>query len=301
MKHLPIHSKEYKLLLKDFKAYLQRIGYSKNSLSSIPSALQEFFYSMEKSAVTELLQISSDHIIAHYHYLSERPNHTRSGGLSNSVIQSHLGAIKLFFSYQEQQGKILSNPASTLSFKRLPNPERRVLTKEEIKTLYDTAENLRDRALLGLFYGCGLRKSEAKKLNIEDIHFKSGLLYVREGKGKKRRVVPLSSKVVEDLKSYYHYERNLYVTGKTKETQAFMLGNRGTRMQSYCERLKYLLEKAKLPLSFSLHHLRHSIATHLLEKGLELEKVRDFLGHNELETTQIYTHISKKYLHSQGL
>lgn len=301
MKHLQIHSKEYKTLLRDFKLYLQRLGYNKGSQSGLPSALQEFFYRMEKSAVTTLLQITPDHIVAHYHYLSERPNHTRSGGLSNSMIQSHFYAIRMFFTWQEQQGNILSNPISTLNFKRLPYPERRVLSKEEIQKLYDTAENLRDKALLGLFYGCGLRKREAERLNIEDIHFKSNLLYVREGKGKKRRVIPLSNTVKEDLKSYYHYERNLYVTSKTKQTQSFMLNNRGARMRSYHERLKCLLEKAKLPLSFSLHHLRHSIATHLLEKGLELEKVREFLGHNHLETTQIYTHISKRYLASQNL
>jgi integrase/recombinase XerD len=301
MKHLPLESKEYKVLLKDFKLYLQRLGYNKSSQSCLPSALQEFFYRMEKSAVTGLVQITSAHIVAHYHYLGERPNYTRAGGLSNSMIQSHLFAIKMFFTYQEEQGNILSNPVSTLNFKRLPHPERLVLTAEEIQALYDTAETLRDKALLGLFYGCGLRKSEAEKLNIEDIHFKTSLLYVREGKGKKRRVIPLGSTVKEDLKSYYHYERNLYVTSKTKDVQAFMLGNRGVRMRSYHERLKYLLEKAKLPLSFSLHHLRHSIATHLLEKGLELEKVREFLGHSRLETTQIYTHISKQYLASKSL
>jgi integrase/recombinase XerD len=140
------------------------------------------------------------------------------------------------------------------------------------------------------------------KLNSTDINFKGQLLYVRSGKGKKRRVVPLTEQVKTDLQNYYLYERSLYVKQITRDNQyAFVLNNWGDRMLGYAywKRLKYLVQLAELPEQISLHHLRHSIATHLLESGLSIEQVRDFLGHRYLESTQIYTRISKQYLSTQ--
>jgi integrase/recombinase XerD len=121
---------------------------------------------------------------------------------------------------------------------------------------------------------------------------------VRSGKGKKRRVIPMTGQVRTDLQNYYLYERSLYVRDITRDNQnAFVLNNRGNRMREYWKRLKYLVKLAELPEWVSLHHLRHSIATHLLESGLSIEQVRDFLGHRYLESTQIYTKVQKCLLH----
>jgi len=309
MQHLVIYNKEYRALLQDFNQYLERVGYNKGSQTALPSCVREFFYWLEQKGINQLESITSQHIRKHYDYLTERPNHTRPGGLSPSQINHHVYALKTFIKYQEEIGKISSNPFGVLSFPKVQSNPRQVLTLAEIKTLYQVAENMRDQAVLSLFYGCGLRRSEAIKLNIIDINFKAQLLYVREGKGKKRRVVPLTEQVKTDLQNYYQYERSLYLPDSrhgikeiTKDNQhAFILNNRGDRMLGlvYWKRMKYLVKQAALPEKISLHHLRHSIATHLLESGLSLEQVRDFLGHRYLESTQIYTRISKQYLAEQ--
>ncbi|ELR68977.1 phage integrase family protein [Fulvivirga imtechensis AK7] len=300
MKHLPIFNKEYRKLLKDFGVYLERMGYNKNTQSMLPSCLQEFFYRMEQQGINTLDQLTPGLIRKHYEYLTERPNRTRPGGLSDSMINHHMYALKTFINYQQESGNMHTNPFSVLNFPKVKCPPRQVLTIEEIKALYNACENMKDRAMLGLFYGCGLRRSEAMKLNIIDINFKSQLLYVRSGKGRKRRVVPLTDQVKTDLQNYYLYERGLQVREITKDNQnAFILNRHGNRMVEYWKRLKYLVKQAELPEQISLHHLRHSIATHLLESGLSIEQVRDFLGHRYLESTQIYTRISKQYLASQ--
>ena len=144
-----------------------------------------------------------------------------------------------------------------------------------------------------MYYGCGLRRTEGIKLDLKDIHFRTGLLYVREGKGAKRRVVPMSRQVQDDLKTYAYSERK----ARPGET-AFLTGRTGMRINEnrVSKILKELLEKAEIKTEITLHSLRHSIATHLLEAGLNVENVREFLGHSHLESTQIYTRISKKQI-----
>lgn len=295
MQHLPIYNKVYRKLLEDFSQHLVRIGHNPGSQTALPSHVQEFFYWLEQGGVIPIEEITPNHIRKHYDYLTERPNQTGPGGLGSSILAKHMYAIKTFLNYQQENGKLTSNPFGVLSLPKTESSPRQVLSQAEIKALYQTTENMRDKAILGLFYGCGLRRSEAEKLNINDLHFKGQLLYVRQGKGKKRRVVPLTNQVKADLQDYYLYERNLYVKQVTTDNQnAFMLNNWGDRMLGggYWKRMKYLTRKASLPEKISLHHLRHSIATHLLESGLSIEQVRDFLGHRYLESTQIYTRVS---------
>ncbi|MFO7933932.1 MAG: tyrosine-type recombinase/integrase [Bacteroidales bacterium] len=156
---------------------------------------------------------------------------------------------------------------------------------------------------LGLFYGCGLRRREVEALNVKDISFRGKLVYVRSGKGKRRRVVPVTGRVIEDLKAYYYQER-VHVVHKQRATaagsnQAFLLNKNGSRMlgQSLWRRLRVLVLKSGLehPERVTLHSLRHSIATHLLHSGLSVEQVRDFLGHTHLESTQGYTRVDGKH------
>jgi integrase/recombinase XerD len=257
MKHLIIYNRKYRDLLKDFGQYLKRVGYNKGSQTAMPSCVREFFHWLEQRGINSLDQITPEHIRKHYDYLCERPNHNRGGNLSDSLVHHHLYALKTFMNYQEQNGNIGSNPFGVLTFPRPQYQSRQVLGREEIKTLYQACQSMRDKAMLSLFYGCGLRRSEAIKLNINDIHFKGQLLYVRSGKGKKRRVVPMTGQVAADLQNYYLYERGLYMKGVTRDNQnAFVLNNHGNRMLDYWKRLKYLVRQAGLPGWVSLHHLR---------------------------------------------
>jgi integrase/recombinase XerD len=294
MKHLPIRNRTHELLLNDFGRYLQRLGYGKSTQNSLPSCLREFFYRMEQQQITGLENITSDLIRNHYEYLGQRPNQQRPGTLSASLVNHHIYALKTFIKYQEENGNISKNPFSALNFPKPKYPPRRVLSREEINALYEACQTMREKALLALFYGCGLRRSEAEKLNIDDVNFKNQLLYVRLGKGKRRRVVPMTEQVKKDMENYYKHERIIYMKELTADNQkAFVLNNHGNRMlgNGYWNKFKCLTQKAGLPKEISLHHLRHSIATHLLESGLSIEQVRDFLGHRHLESTQIYTRI----------
>lgn len=277
----------------DFKVYLKRLGYSKSSQSMLPTCVGEFLEELEKKEIYELWQIEPTHIQQHYEYLGQRPNKRKSGGLSSRMIAHHMYAVRLFLNYQEALGNVNENPISSLSFPSPESEQRAVLTIGEIKQLYEATETFKERAILGVFYGCGLRRSEGEALDIKDISLRNALLYVRKGKGSKRRVVPINQTVLEDLKSYLYRERSAAL-GET----AFVCNQRGKRMtgETFNDKIKELLKRAEINKEISLHNLRHSIATHLLENGMSVEYVRDFLGHKHLEATQIYTRISKRKL-----
>ena len=187
---------------------------------------------------------------------------------------------------------------------RFPTPppsERAILSKAEIKVLYASCQEPVERLTLSLFYGCGLRASEGAKLNLKDINTQGKLLYVRQGKGRKRRVIPLTQKIVQHIESYVRQQRTLKVSRFTKgdNRSALALNRYGRRMQagSYRKIFKDLLrQQEQIRQDVSLHSLRHSIATHLLADGMRLERVRDFLGHDCLETTQIYVRINPDQL-----
>jgi len=300
MKYLPLQSRYYRELLERYTRHLERVGYDPCTVKSLPSFVREFFHHLEQSAVKSLEEVTPQAISRHYRYLKERPCKGRPGTLSDSVVHSHLWAIRVLFDFLQAEGSIEINPFNLLSFPSPKKQEREVLSGKEIEKLYQACETLLDRAILGLFYGCGLRKSEVQALNLRDISFRSRLLYVRSGKGKRRRVVPITAKVAKDLKNYYYVER-VRMLRKSKDPEkenAFILNKLGDRMlgSSFWRRLRYLVLKAGIenPGRITLHSLRHSIATHLLHSGLSVEQVRDFLGHTSLDSTQVYTRLTMR-------
>jgi integrase/recombinase XerD len=274
--------------IKDFRNYLVQLGYSKSSCYMLPECVKDF---LEYHNATDTNELTTGHINEFYEWLQIRPHKHKEGGLSEQYINHHVYALKVFFNWQEQTGQISYNPISVMKFKSPKGNPREPLTQEEIKALFEATESLKEKAVLHLFYSCGLRRSEGEALNIQDIHFKKQMLYVREGKGAKRRAVPMTEKVSRELESYYLNERTTLT--KVKNTEAFILNRVGLRMRGdgYNKLLKTILQRTELNQEITLHHLRHSIATHLLESGLEIEKVRDFLGHGFLETTQIYAKV----------
>jgi len=266
-----------------FRRHLQRLGYGKTSVQMLPSCLKEFLEFTSKS----IQKITSQDILSYKNYLEQRPKRTGPGGLSESYIHHHIYALKLFFSYQQSRGVLPINPMSSLSFKSPTSKGRQILSVAQIKKLYSLAD-VKECVMLSLYYGCGLRRSEGEQLNLRDVNFKTSLLYVRNGKGGKRRAVPMSERIIKDLKIYVEQDRKW-----TIKSEVLVFNKRGNRMSgdSYSRLLKDLLKKAEMTNKITLHSLRHSIASHLLERGLSVEYVRDFLGHKHLESTQIYTHI----------
>ena len=169
--------------------------------------------------------------------------------------------------------------------KILPN----VLSKEEVKIILEAHSNIKHKVMLSLVYSCGLRRSELLHLKPNDIDSKRNIVIIRQAKGKKDRITPLSSKILEMLRAYYvAYKPNIWL----------FEGQSGGQYseQSLQHVLKQALVKTKIKKPVTLHWLRHSYATHLLESGTDLRYIQELLGHNSSKTTEIYTHVSTKNL-----
>ena len=282
------------VILQQFKEHLYQLGYSDTLQKNLRALVQEF---MEQQQLSDARAVLPVHIHRFYAYLPNRPLKKRSGALSEAMIGQYVSALKLFFSWLEITGQISHNPISGIRFKTPKYNSRHPLSQGEVQQLFAAVTTLKQRTVLHLCYSCGLRKSEAEALNIRDLHFKQQLLYVREGKGRKRRVIPLTGRVAAELEEYYRQDRYCSDASSTAAEQAFLLNHNGTRMRGYTcnDLLRQLVKKAGIAPreegNITLHHLRHSIATHLLQSGMSMEYVKDFLGHRFLASTQLYAHL----------
>ncbi len=165
-----------------------------------------------------------------------------------------------------------------------------MLSKEEVKMILEALTNIKHRTMLSLIYSCGLRRGELLRLKPADIDSKRGIVIIRQGKGKKDRIAPLSTKILEMLREYYK---------GYKPTEWLFEGQK--KGEQYDERslsnvLKQALAKTAIKKEVTLHWLRHSYATHLLEAGTDLRYIQELLGHSSSKTTEIYTHVSTKNL-----
>jgi integrase/recombinase XerD len=277
----------YASIVIQFKDYLYQVGYSEGTRQMLPALVQEF---LAHQQIIDISYIEQQKVRAFYEWLQIRPLKKRAGALSDMMIQQYMYALKTFFSWAEVTGLIDYNPISGMKFRRAAKNTREPLSLQEITRLFEAAVTLKETVVLHMFYSCGLRRSEGEALSIGDIHFREQLLYVREGKGARRRVVPLTQKVVAEMEAYYLQDRCGSSVKKVTDEEAFMLNQRGTRLQGegYIKLLNRIIARAGIDREITLHHLRHSIATHLLQGGMGMEYVRDFLGHRCLESTQIY-------------
>jgi integrase/recombinase XerD len=302
---IKVHHKAYQELIQVYQTYLLRLGYTPKSAVGAARYVSALLAWLERQNSSDLQMVEAKHLNSYQRYLQNRPNQNKDGKLSSKSVYTHLKAVQQFFAYLLDQECITVDPSSHLkiSYPRKVSP-RNILSVEQIQTLYASCESKCERALLSLVYGCGLRAAELEQLNVDRVLLREGLLIVASGKGNKRRVIPMSTGVVSDLINYYQDERPHLI--RTPQT-AFMLHSRGERMRAYTANKylqnilvsaveKGLLGATVLKQNISLHSLRHSIATHLIEQGVSVEQVRQFLGHSQLETTQIYTHVSAEQL-----
>lgn len=293
---------QYKTLLENYHEHTGIVGYSENGRKIKHANTAEFLVWLESREITSIRQVEPFIIKEHYRYMKNRPHKKYEGILSLKTIAGHMRSIRVFFAWLQESGIIITNPMSTLKF-NYPEPNRKprtVLTISEIKELYQATETLQERAILSLAYGCGLRNMELTAVNTDDIKTNDGILIVPKGKGNKRRVIPMSRQVQQDIKNYEENERYLYLKEETEK--ALILNIKGDRMRKYTinKYLKRIITRTGnqniIKKNISIHNLRHSIATHLLEQGVPVEQVRNFLGHTHLETTEIYTRVSQKQL-----
>lgn len=283
----------YKRLQVGFSEWLRILNFEQSSQRDMPKMLNEFLNYLTENNCNNISDIAESHIQNYLNHLSERPSKTRAGALSQNYIRKHLQVVKKFARYLAE-----SNQESfevKIKLKGKTSNIKSILTQKEITKLYEATREdklgLRDKAMLALYYGCGLRKNEGLAMNIEDVLLEKELIYVRKGKGYKERMVPLTGKNKEDIENYLNYSRP-HLTHKKE--QALLLNINGKRLKTVFERIQKLKSEARINKPIGSHTLRHSIATHLLQSGMKLEHIQRFLGHSSLESTQIYTHISNE-------
>ncbi len=258
-----------------FKNWLKSRRYSESTIGTYIDSIQTFLRYYQAKALNEitnddLMAFNNDYILAN-HY---------SASYQNQIVNS----VKLFFRTVEQKQlnpELIHRPKTQ---KLLPN----VLSKEEIKLLLQAPSNIKHKAMLSLIYSCGLRCGEVLRLTLNDIDSKRGVVIIRQSKGRKDRIAPLSLKIIQLLRDYYaiYKPQNYLFEGQVKGT---MYDERSLQQV-----LKQSLQKSGITKPVSLHWLRHSYATHLLENGTDLRYIQEILGHSSSRTTEIYTHVSTK-------
>ena len=284
------------LLPQSFERWLSTLGYAKSTVYLSVHYVNDFFFYLKSLGITSLEEIQMVTLRRYHTHLQTRPKKRRSGGLSNNYIASNINALKRFSCYLEQTGRATLE----ITLKTTTDKEtiKTILTPKEIKSLYMACDHeflgIRDKAILSIYYGCGLRRSEGLALDVKDVMIKEKLVFVRGGKGNKDRYVPMTEPVRETLETYLCQGRKILLKGLHTKEEAFFISYRAKRMDgnTITSRLQNLATKAGITKDVGLHILRHSIATHLLQSGLSLEEVSQFLGHSSLGSTQIYTHIA---------
>lgn len=279
--------------LEEYYRWLSILGYSEQRVKQYPRAVEIMLEWTGK----EVKGLTKRHLTDYVFYLKTRTKHGEL--LKPSYVNTQITAIRTFARFLKQSTGYHLPTGHLLYCKVKQNPPN-VLSEKEIQELYSITTNskygYRDRAMLAVCYGAGLRRREAIHLRVGDIDVKRGYVHVREGKNYKERIVPLPPKAIQDIKDYLKHGRPLLKKGKHYQRELF-LGYRGKAItdQVFEKRMHQLAALTKnetlIAKRPTLHTLRHSIATHLLYRGVALKQVSQFLGHASLGSTQVYTHI----------
>ncbi|MBN2652359.1 MAG: site-specific tyrosine recombinase XerD [Spirochaetales bacterium] len=279
----------------DFYNYLfSELRLSDNSIMAYLSEVKFLLEFIEKNSL-DLLSISEKEV---EDYLINRRTH----GADSPTIAKALSIIKSFYNFLLKENYVTLNPASLIETPASKRKLPQVLTIDEVDALFSQIDisnrlGLRDRAAFELIYSCGLRISEACNLNVSDIFFDEGLISV-VGKGNKQRLVPLGEEAVYFLREYLRTSRPTLSKKSSKESQALFLNNRGKRLDRKGLWKKFSNYRALADVDSKVHTLRHSFASHILQGGADLRSVQSLLGHSDISTTQIYTHIDTRALRS---
>lgn len=263
--------------VKDFENWMTSNRYSQSSINTYVDMVRTFFRFYNDKTIEEIE--NEDIVFFNNQYIL-------ANSYSSSYQNQMISAIRLFYSRIERRKLILEEIERPRKEHKLPN----VLSKEEIKSILESLTNVKHRTMLSLIYACGLRRGEILNLKVKDIDSKRGVLNILNSKGKKDRIIPISEKLINMLREYYKlYRPKEWLFEGQKEGMKYSEKS----LQSV---LKKALEKARISKPVTLHWLRHSYATHLLESGTDLRFIQELLGHKSSKTTEIYTHVSTKSL-----
>jgi integrase/recombinase XerD len=268
-------------------------GLSKNTLVSYKRDLLPFLKFLENSEIKVLRDVNRQHIMTYLLGLKEE-------GKATSTISRCMASIRAFFQYLLRDSKIQSDPTVHLETPRVERRLPKVLSISEVDLLLQapqvsTAFGQRDSAMLELLYATGIRVSEMVSLNLDDVHLQMGFIKCM-GKGSKERIIPLGGVAIKAVEQYLQFGRG--PLSKKKRTTALFLNHHGNAIsrQGFWKIIKKYTKEAGIQKEITPHTLRHSFATHLLENGADLRSVQEMLGHADISTTQIYTHVTKTRL-----
>lgn len=268
---------------------------SENTVHSYVSDLQNYIYYLnEKQGIDDIRDVDTKTIQKYLAYLKKL-------GYSQTSTSRALSAIKSFHKFLYLEHRTLENPATNLSSPKLDKKLPTVLSVEEVIKLLDSLDDStpihhRNKAMIEMVYGTGLRVSELVGLKLQDLHLTNKMISVK-GKGNKERIVPINDYANKVLREYIINSRPK-LAKPSKDNGYVFLNHLGTPIsrQSFFLILKEQCNKAGITKEVSPHTLRHSFATHLLEAGTDLRLIQEMLGHEDISTTQIYTHLSNQKL-----
>lgn len=266
-------------------------GLSANTILSYSRDLKKLFLFFRKEKIPWMSAKEAD-LVKFIHHMSQ-------AGLSARSLARLISSMKSFYRFLVLDGILKKSPAASLSSPKSWVSLPKFLSVKEVEILLrqpdeSTERGLRDKAMLELLYATGLRVSELVSLRLNDLNLRDGFLVCR-GKGGKDRIVPLGKSASAAVHCYLAEARSTFVLHETDVLFLTYRGNAFTR-QGFWKVLKAYARKACLDEKISPHVLRHSFATHLLERGADLRSVQLMLGHSQITTTQIYTHVSRKHL-----
>ena len=274
------------IYINDFLLYLKvDLNYSDNTISTYENSLNHLSNYVNK----DLLKLNNKDI----------EKFLISLDLEASSVSNYLSGFKSFYNYYVKIGNIKSNPTDSISSPKLVKKLPTFLTVEEIDDLLDIeikdAFSARNKSIMELLYSSGLRISELISLEFKNIDLNDCIIRVM-GKGSKERIVPINDIAIHYLKIYVKEYRHMLV--KNEQNNYLYLNNHGKKMtrQGIFKMLKKLCLEKNIKKDVSPHTIRHSIATHMLENGADLRIIQEFLGHSDISTTQIYTHLTNEKL-----
>ena len=276
-----------------YQAYLaQEKHASANTLSSYIRDLNQFRTWLLGSGITDLRKVKKEAI-------NEYLLHMTQIGKSPATVTRSTASIKSFYAYLLQSGAIKANPAKSVAAMKVERKYPEILTNREVELFLEQPKCVdekvfRDHAMLELLYATGIRVSELIGLNVEDVNLSAG--FIRCTSRGKERIVPLYHTAVKALEDYVRNIRPRIIADE--EEHALFVNMNGERMsrQGFWKIIKYYQEKAEIDKDITPHTLRHSFAVHLLENGADLRSIQEMLGHADISSTQIYTHVVKKQL-----
>jgi integrase/recombinase XerD len=282
--------------LKDFMHFmLIEKGLAKNTLMSYERDLKSYIrYLKNVESVESLNDVQRVHIIHFLGFLKDQ-------GKSAKTLARHVASIRAFHQFLLRDKAVNEDPTVHIETPKSERSLPKVLSLQEVEKLLDSPNKqghfgIRDKAMLELLYATGIRVSELIGIDIENVHLTMGFVRVI-GKGNKERIIPVGRTASEAIKRYLDHGRPHFIA-KKHQSDALFLNHQGNRLtrQGFWKILKKLTKEAGIEKELTPHTLRHSFATHLLENGADLRAVQEMLGHADISTTQIYTHVSKTRL-----